>query len=287
MRNDVGHILWAAFTVRRLLALPHCCMDRETDGQIGRQTGSCSDEFNWIGMSDSGSRLSGTDRFSCIFHVAFKHRDELLPRLTKSFASIKIVSATHARTQVARWRGTQQGGKGAGPRGSVLAIRFMCASFALLIFLRCQFMVIFYVPNIKTQKVVLHSPFPPLQIANLHPKPIKSRWFRHFVICFYLLPRLCLSNHPSFRPIQFRFWPPTKRLISPLQSVVASPAAAAAAVPRHSESPRHVESAQSALSLSLSLWDECQRIQRVLTRLLKQTFWIYLERFENLSIFRG
>lgn len=142
----------------------------------------------------------------------------------------------------ARWLHAGQTGHGAAYSQSGLCV--LTARRALLIFLRCQFMVIFYVPNIKTQPTPLHTPSPHAWTAS-QPNQIRSKLPGDFVICFWLLyPRLSLSIRPSIHSSHsVSLLTPTKRLISPSQCVVASPGAA---VPRHSESPRHVESAQSS-----------------------------------------
>lgn len=82
----------------------------------------------------------------------------------------------------------------------------MCASFALLIFLRCQFMVIFYVPNIKTQKVVLHSPLPtpPDPLPASQANQIRFKLPGDFVISSFVFTCFHDSVCPTIRPsVQF------------------------------------------------------------------------------------
>lgn len=255
MRNDVGNVLWAAFTVRRLLALPHCCMDWRT-GQLQW----------WIQLDRNVRlrlwlRLGLGSRAQTDSHAYFMLRlntDELLPRLTKSFASIKIVSATHART-VHGARATGQ--------CRVLAIRFMCvltAKLALLIFLRCQFMVIFYVPNIKTQKATLHFPLPLSQhFALCHRIPTQSNSIRvSQVKSSFVLGYSALHVRPSVHTIQLRFWPQLSALsFRPVCVGFVSSCSTEFGV-ASCKRVRHVESAQCARSPKIS-WESSAKNQRV------------------------
>lgn len=174
--------------------------------------------------------------------------DELLPRLTKSFASIKIVSATHART------GHEPQATSHGPRDkaeySQSGLCVLTAKLALLIFLRCQFMVIFYVPNIKTQKATLHSPFPlshpfalchriPTQSNSIRVSQVKSS----FVFGYSAFTFVRLST--QFSSASDPNWAPYHSAQSEL--------ALSAAVQRNSESLRVKECAMLSLRSAHSL----------------------------------
>jgi len=133
---------WAAFTVERLLTLPcvalHCIVVAiEWNGLTQLQW--------WNQLADCCPRSDpGTDRFSCIFHVAFKYsRNGSM--LNKILCDNKNLSATHAQDSQ-----SQSG------LCTLYVVRFS-PWLSLLIFLRLSIYGNFLCSNIKNNKGHTHS----------------------------------------------------------------------------------------------------------------------------------